>query len=99
MVRGVMTTDGRLSTRLQILRLLKKFGELSPIDIIKLDPKIPRGTIYTTLHRLESAEQIRPHFKPSEVYPGPRRPYYKITKKGEQHIALLVMVVKDLISE
>lgn len=43
------------------------------------------GTLYPVLHRLESEGLVESFWRPSES--GPRRKYYRLTRKGEQALA------------
>lgn len=70
--------------RLRILQLLVKHGELSGSDLLTRDKSLPRGTIYTTLKRLEMAKFVTSRQITRSIEPGPARRSYKVTKRGTQ---------------
>lgn len=80
--------------RLRILRLLVEQGMLPATEISDRDRTIPRGTLYTTLRRLEAAGFVvsRRHILVRTA--GPPRRLYRITKRGRQYCRLSTELIQ-----
>ena len=70
--------------RLLILDLLVRFGELTGADMLEHEPSLPRGTIYTTLLRLDKQKLVTSRRERSKRQSGPPRRYYTITALGQR---------------
>src|SRR5512147_711584 len=46
--------------------------------------KVPQGTLYPALHRLENRKLLAAEWKPSET--GRQAKYYRLTPKGRAHL-------------
>jgi DNA-binding PadR family transcriptional regulator len=68
--------------QLRILQLLIAHGELTGAQILERDASLPRGTIYTTLTRLETSNLVGSRQVTDSTQPGPPRRFYKATKRG-----------------
>jgi len=68
--------------RLRILQLLLDHGELTGAELLDLDDSLPRGTIYTTLRRLQDDKLVTSRQEVDKGQPGPPRRLYKITAFG-----------------
>lgn len=77
-----MTDNVPSGKRLTILRLLRENGELSGSDLLSKDANLPRGTIYTSLKRLQDDQFVTSRLEEEVVQPGPPRRVYKITGLG-----------------
>jgi DNA-binding PadR family transcriptional regulator len=60
--------------------IIQRVGELSGGELAWTD-----GMVYPLLHRLERREMVEAVWGLSET--GRRRKYYRITQKGEEHLA------------
>jgi DNA-binding PadR family transcriptional regulator len=70
--------------RLRILQLLIAHGELTGGQILEHDSSLPRGTIYTTLRRLQDDKLVSSRVDDDTGEPGPPRRFYKITGQGQR---------------
>jgi DNA-binding PadR family transcriptional regulator len=68
--------------RLRILQLLLEHKELTGGQLLELDRTLPRGTIYTTLRRLEDDAFASSREESQRGQPGPPRRFYRITTDG-----------------
>ena len=69
---------------LRILQLLLTHGELTGGDMLGHDRTLPRGTIYTTLRRLEDRKLVNSRVDDSTGRAGPPRRFYQITALGKR---------------
>ena len=92
--RAVVSTSGR--QWLRILQLLIDHGELTGGELLRRDQTLPRGTLYTTLKRLEAAQLVTSRQGAVRVEPGPRRRLYKITVRGARCCVLGHALAKAL---
>lgn len=68
----------------EILELLSKHGPLYGLEMIGLSKELKRGTVYTTLHRLEDKQLVRSHeVLPAQGEQGPARRVYQISGWGK----------------
>lgn len=79
--------SGRRNPRLayrhrQILNTLRSNGPLTASQVFGLSNHIPRGTIHTTLQRLEHYGLVR-SMRLNRPLPGPPRRLYSITESGK----------------
>ncbi len=86
----------------EILRLLVVGRELYGLQLVaKSDGKLKRGTVYTTLHRLEDGKGLvvsREEERPPEAVGIPRR-LYRITALGERTLQALEAASVHVIGE
>jgi len=82
--------------RLRILQLLIAHGESSGAQLLDRDRSLPRGTIYTTLKRLEAAKFVTSRRAAKCEQPGPRRRFYKITSRGARCCRLSLKLARAL---
>lgn len=79
-------------SRLRILRALAEQPGSNPATLRKyITPHLPRGTMYTTLKRLEAEGFVRSRTKKGEQSPGPSRRYFFLTTQGTNalHVAAI----------
>lgn len=76
----------RPSRRLGVLRLLANSSAMTGADIAR-HQRIPKGTIYTILHRLEHDGLVRSELKPRRARGSCPR-YYCITDLGMRMLEL-----------
>lgn len=67
-----------------VLSILNAGGPMLPTDVrnawfVKVDERMPRGTLYVTLQRLEGLKLVK-----SAVKKGDRRRLYRIMPKGRK---------------
>jgi DNA-binding PadR family transcriptional regulator len=70
--------------RLQILQLLITHGKLTGGEMLEHDPSLPRGTIYTTLRRLQDDKLVSSRVDAETGEAGPPRRFYQITALGKR---------------
>lgn len=77
-----------MNKRLQILECLANHDELTPADLIRLNPELRRSTVYTTMARLEGDKWLTS--RTEKVTSKRTRPlrYYSITPLGRQGLEL-----------
>lgn len=68
--------------RLRILQLLLEHGELTGSQILDHDKSLPRGTIYTSLRRLQDDKLVTSRKVVDRQQPGPPRRFYNLTGLG-----------------
>jgi DNA-binding PadR family transcriptional regulator len=73
--------------RLRILQLLKQHGSSTGAELIEYDPELPRGTIYTTLKRLQDDGFVKSKTLDDEALPGPPRRKYEVTALGARAVS------------
>jgi DNA-binding PadR family transcriptional regulator len=76
--------------RLQILGLLAEHGELTGGQLCRVDRRVSlaRGTIYTTLERLDEVGLVTSRTEEVPGEGGPPRRYWQITAKGRRALKL-----------
>ena len=79
----------RPPSHLRIMQLLFQNGELSPADILHREPQLPRGTVYTTLQRLEKGKLVVSRQRRSDRTSGPPRRLYHLTRNGSDYCKML----------
>jgi DNA-binding PadR family transcriptional regulator len=84
--------------QIRILQLLIAHGELTGAQILQRDASLPRGTIYTTLMRLEASSLVFSRQAAGSGKPGPRRRFYKVTKRGAHCARLATELAEALAS-
>lgn len=74
------------ATELQILRLLRdQRGGLYGLEIVKASGEtLARGTVYTTLGRMEEKGLVKSRTQRNAQHPGLPRPRYTVSGLGER---------------
>ena len=73
--------------RFRVLQLLRDYGEQSGADLHTRDPKaLPRGTIYTTLQRLEDDGLVVSKRHRGVREAGPPRRRFTVTEQGRRMV-------------
>ncbi|MGH1419400.1 MAG: PadR family transcriptional regulator [Hyphomicrobiaceae bacterium] len=75
-------------TRLKLLESVALHGELTGAHLLKLDPSLPRGSIYTTLARLEEDKWLTSREEKIPQEQTRTRRFYKITPLGRRALKL-----------
>lgn len=83
-------------TRIRLLQLLHKHGELTGAAALGHDPTLPDGSIYTTLRRLEADKLVKSRQDTQQGLPGPPRRFYTITGRGRRYCHLVGELTKLL---
>lgn len=73
--------------RLRIMHLLRDGTELTGAEVARA-ASIKKGSVYTTLHRLERDGLVTSRVEEQVGLPGSRRRYYKITVRGKRFVLL-----------
>lgn len=75
-------------TELAILRVLRDHsGGLYGLEIVRASGHLSRGTVYTTLGRMEEKGFVRSRVRRDEEHAGLPRPRYTVAALGERALA------------
>ena len=75
-------------TELAILRVLRDHPRgLYGLEIVRASENLSRGTVYTTLGRMEEKAFVRSHVRRDEEHAGLPRPRYTVAALGERALA------------
>ena len=75
---------------LKILQLIVRYGKLTGTDICSKDESLPRGTLYTTLVRLERQKLLKSHKAKTCRRAGSPHRYFQITRRGARMVEAAV---------
>ena len=85
-----MTMVTPASQRLKVLQLIVRYGELTGAEICSKDESLPRGTIYTTLVRLERQKLLKSRKDMTSCERGAPRRHFQVTERGARFVEAAV---------
>ena len=80
--------------RFRILKLLARYGELTPAEMMERDEALPEGTPYTTARRLEKEGFLKARHVHDPRVSGPPRKLYSLSPLGQRALELALLSEK-----